>query len=159
MNEPLENLQGSLPVLAPEEEASVSQIPDQTAQIANILALLEDVSHALLAGTVSPDSPEPLPLQEDLLSGLSAWLAAWWQTLPDTVQEQASAPLPPQQLPLPEPQTPQNRFRLPSQTKVPPSSQRLLGPLRSLWIGRSRALCWVSCGRGSAMLCKSCPTG
>jgi hypothetical protein len=103
MNEPLESLQESLPVVPPEEEASVSQIPDQTAQIANILALLEDVSHALLVGTVSPESAQPAPLQEDLLSGLSAWLAAWWQTLPDTVQEQASAP--PQQLPLPEPQT------------------------------------------------------
>jgi hypothetical protein len=90
--ETLSELQQTLPVLAPEEEASVRQLPDQTAQIADLLALLEDVRLALLVGTVSPESAQPAPLQEDLLSGLSAWLAAWWQTLPDTVQEQASAP-------------------------------------------------------------------
>jgi hypothetical protein len=153
MNEPLENLQGSLPVLAPEEEASVSQILDQTAQIANILALLEDVSHALLAGTVSPDSPEPLPLQEDLLSGLSAWLAAWWQTLPDTVQEQASAPLPPQQLPLPEPQTvpealpppepdegPSEQSEAPGAAQEPVDWQEPRSLLGELWQGVSDAV-------------------
>jgi hypothetical protein len=117
--ETLSELQQTLPVLAPEEEASVRQLPDQTAQVADLLALLEDVRLALLVGTASPESAQPAPLQEDLLSGLSAWLAAWWQTLPDTVQEQASAPPPPQQLPLPEAQTPPESLSPPEPDEGP----------------------------------------
>lgn len=151
MNEPLENLQESLPLLAPEEEASVRQFPDQTAQIADLLALLEDVRLVLLAGTVSPESAQPAPLQEDLLSGLSAWLAAWWQTLPDTAQEQASAP--PQQLPLPEAQTapeslpppepdehPSEQSEAPGAAQEPLDWQEPRSLLGELWEGISDAV-------------------